>query len=209
MSNPPTFAPVFGEPWADMPPALRLHYANRPFCRDRITVEGKLTVRMGALMRLFAPLFGWLGMLTPHEGDNIPCTVHFISEPESNAFIFERWFDFPGKKPFCFRSRLVPKQDHEVVEYMRCGVGWRCTYQFEGGKVWLRHKGYLLSVFGRDIPLPRVGEILLGRGEAWEEATGERAFRMAMSMKGGVFGLAMAYGYMGEFTVVREDMDDA
>ncbi len=209
MSNPPTFAPVFGAPWAGMPPALKLHYANRPFCRDRITVEGTLTVRMGAMMRILAPLFGALGMLTPRDGDDIPCTVYFLSEPDTNAFVFERWFDFPGQKRFCFRSRLVPKRGHEVVEYMRCGVGWRCTYHFEAGKVWLRHKGYLLSLFGLDIPLPWLGEILLGRGYAWEEASGERSFRMAMGMKGGLFGAAMAYGYAGEFIVVREEMDDA
>ena len=123
MSTPPTFAPVFGDPWAAMPPALKLHYANRPFCRDRITVDGPLSVRMGAMMRVFAPVFGALVMLTPRDGEDIPCTVHFISEPSSNAFVFERWFAFPGHKPFCFRSRLVPKRGHEVVEYMRCRVG--------------------------------------------------------------------------------------
>jgi len=209
MSNPPTFAPVFGEQWADMPPALKLHYANRPFSRDRVTVEGRLTVRMGAMMRVLAPVFGLLGMLTPRDGEDIACTVHFISEPDTTAFVFERWFDFPGHTPFCFRSRLVPKAGHEVVEYMRCGVGWRCTYHFEGGKVWLRHKGYLLSVLGVDIPLPWIGEVMLGRGHAWEEASGERAFRMAMGTTGGLFGPAMSYGYTGEFAVVREEMDDA
>jgi len=205
----PTFALVFGDEWAAMPPALKLHYANRPFCRDRITVEGRLTVRMGAMMKVFAPLFGTLGMLTPRGGEDIPCTVYFLSEPDTNAFVFERWFDFPGQKPFCFRSRLVPKEGHEVVEYMRCGVGWCCTYGFEDGKVLLRHKGYLLSLFGLDIPLPGIGEFLLGRGHAWEEASGERSFRMEMGMKGGLFGAAMAYGYTGEFTFAREEMDDA
>lgn len=209
MSNPPTFAPVFGDQWAGMPPALKLHYANRPFSRDRVTVDGTLTVRMGTMTKILAPLFGMLGMLTPRDGDNIPCTVHFISEPGSNAFVFERWFAFPGRKPFCFRSRLVPKQGHEVVEYMRCGVGWRCTYSFEDGRVVLAHKGYLLNLFGLDLPLPWIGEVLLGRGHASEEASGERSFRMAMGMKDGLFGAAMAYGYTGEFTVTQEDMDDA
>ena len=161
------------------------------------------------MMRVFAPVFGALGMLTPRDGEDIPCTVHFISEPGSNAFVFERWFAFPGQKPFCFRSRLVPKRGHEVVEYMRCGVGWRCTYSFHDGKVWLEHRGYLLNLFGLDIPLPWLGELFLGKGHAWEEATGERSFRMAMGTSGGVFGAAMAYGYTGEFTVVREEMDDA
>jgi len=204
----PTFAPVFGDQWAAMPPALKLHYANRPFSRDRVTVEGVLTVRMGALMRALAPVFGVLGMLTPRDGKDIPCTVHFISEPDTNAFVFERWFDFPARRRFCFRSRLVPKQGHEVVEYMRCGVGWRCTYHFEDGRVQLRHKGYLLRLLGLDIPLPWLGEILLGRGHAWEEACGERSFRMAMGTSGGLFGAAMAYGYTGEFTVTRQEMDD-
>ncbi len=204
----PTFAPVFGGTWDGLPPALRLHYANRPFSRDRVTVKGILTIRMGPVMRVFAPVMGALGMLTPCEGTDIPCTVHFLSEPKSRAFIFERHFDFPGRKPYVFRSRLVQTNGHEVVEYMRCGIGWRCTYDYDGAHVRLRHAGYLWRLFGIDIPLWGV-DALAGRGSAHETATGEDTFSMRMALGGGLFGQAASYSYEGAFKVIEVTLDDA
>ncbi len=203
----PTFAPVFGPAWAAMPEALHLHYANRPFSRDRVTVTGTLTIRMGAMMRLIAPVFGALGMLTPHEGEDIACTVHFLSEPHSNAFVFERWFTFPGRKPFRFRSKLVPIRGNEVIEYMACGIGWRCTYGYEDDKVMLRHLGYVWRLFGMDIPLPGTA-LLMGRGEAFEEATGPDGFRMRMGVSGSLWGNSMAYSYAGNFTVTEVALEN-
>ncbi len=208
MSRLPTFAPVFGDAWADMPEAMKKHYANRPFCRDRITVEGRLTIRMGQLMRVLAPVMGLLGMLTPCDGEDIACTVHFLSEPDSNAFVFERWFAFPGRKPYRFRSRLVPKHGAEVIEYMACGIGWRCTYSYEGGQVRLRHLGYVWRLLGADIPLPRLTEALMGRGDAFEEADGDNGFRMRMGMAGSLFGAAMDYSYAGTFVFTEMQLDE-
>ena len=191
-----------------MPEAMKKHYANRPYCRDRVTVDGHLTIRMGKLMRALAPVMGILGMLTPRDGENIPCTVHFLSEPGSNAFIFERWFTFPGRKPYRFRSRLVPKEGAEVIEYMACGIGWRCTYSYEDGQVRLRHLGYVWRLFGTDIPLPRLTEVLMGRGDAFEEASGPDSFRMRMGMAGSLFGPAMDYAYAGAFAVTEMRLDE-
>ncbi|HWU48765.1 MAG TPA: DUF4166 domain-containing protein [Asticcacaulis sp.] len=205
--NAPIFAPVFGPPWADLPPAMQKHYANRPFTHDRVTVEGRLDIRMGWLMRLIAPLIGALGMLTPSDGEAIPCTVQFLSEPDSNAFIFERRFAFPGRKSYVFRSRLVPKGDARVVEYMACGVGWDCAYSFEDGEVRLRHLGYVWRLFGADLPIGWLATPVLGRGEAVERATGEDSFAMSMRLGGGLSGAAMAYGYAGSFTVTEMALD--
>ncbi|HTN39983.1 MAG TPA: DUF4166 domain-containing protein, partial [Asticcacaulis sp.] len=64
----PIFAEIFAEQWDRMPPALKAHYANRPFSNDRVTVTGTLTIRMGPLLRLFSPLLKACKMLTPWEG---------------------------------------------------------------------------------------------------------------------------------------------
>jgi hypothetical protein len=202
----PTFAEVFAEQWNALPPAMKLHYANRPFTRDRVTVEGRLTIRMGPLMKLMAPLMGALGMLTPRDGDNIACTVHFLSEPDNKVFVFERHFDFPGK-PHVFRSRLIPRGAHDVTEYMPCGIGWRCGYYFRDGKVMLEHKGYVWHILGIDLPLLGLGELFMGRGGAFEEATGDDSFRMRMGTYGSLFGTAMDYAYEGEFRVTEMTLD--
>jgi hypothetical protein len=199
----PIFAAVFGEQWSRLPPALLKHYANRPFCTDRVTVKGTLSIRMGPMMKAVAPLLAMFGMLTPRDGDNIPCIVHFISEPDSNAFVFERWFEFPGRKPYRFRSKLVPKGGHEVTEYMPCGVGWRCSYYYDKDKVILRHLGYVWRLFGVDIPLLGLGELLIGQGGAYEQAVGEVSFRMRMATYGSLFMEWMDYSYEGEFMITE------
>ena len=195
-----TFTAIFGDQWQALPPALKLHYVNRPYSRDRTTVQGKLTIRMSPLLRALSPVLEALGMLTPWEGTNVPCTVYFFSEPDSRAFIFQRHFAFPGRAPYVFRSRLVPVGGHAVIEYMACGLGWVCTYSFADDQVQLRHKGYVWHVFGMDIPLP-LATLLMGRGTAWERAISDTGFAMHMELSGGLLGAL--YSYAGEFAVTE------
>ncbi len=199
----PIFKDIFAEQWDALPPALKAHYANRPFSNDRVTVTGTLNIRMGPLLRFASPLLRALKMLTPRAGDNIPCTVEFHSEPTSKAFIFERRFDFPGRAPHVFRSKMVMQRPHEVIEYMAAGIGWRCGYVCESGRVLLQHKGYVWRVFSRNLPLSWLGQLMLGRGNAFEEATGAQSFRMCMTLSGGLFGRLTEYSYTGEFTVTE------
>jgi len=196
----PIFAEVFADQWDRLPTVMRLHYANRPFSEDRVTVEGALTIRIHPLMKPFAPLMAAMGMLTPWAGEDVPCSVQFLSQPDGNAFIFDRRFQFPGRKSYQFRSELIAKGAHDVVEYMRCGVGWRSAYSFEDGRVVLSHKGYVLRLFGVDIPLPGAG-LIIGRGEAFEVPAGETSFAMFMGLRHPLFG--RLYSYEGEFTVTE------
>lgn len=203
----PIFQDIFAEQWDILPPALKAHYANRPFSHDRVTVSGQLTIRMGLLLRLALPLLKALNMLTPWPGSDVPCTVTFRSEPDSRAFIFERRFHFPGRAPYVFRSKMIPQGPHEVIEYMAGGVGWRCGYGYENDRVSLQHRGYVWRIFGVDVPLSWLGECLLGRGDAFEKATGENRFRMRMTLSGGLFGRLTEYSYEGEFTLTDFQYD--
>jgi hypothetical protein len=199
MTN-PIFADVFADQWEMLPLALRTHYANRPNSHDCVTVEGRLDIRIHPLMKPFAPLMAALGLLTPWAGEQVPCTVQFLSQPDGRAFIFDRRFRFAGRNSYQFRSELVAKGPHLVTEYMRCGVGWRCGYHFTGGRVVLAHKGYVWRLFGIDIPLPGAG-LIVGHGEAWEEATGGDRFAMFMGLRHPLFG--RLYSYSGTFTVTE------
>lgn len=196
----PTFQAVFGTQWDALPPALKAHYAIRPFSNDRVTVEGTLDVEMHPVLRAFSGLIRWSGMLTPYEGKAVPVTVHFHSEPDSNAFVFERIFRFPGKETVTFRSRMISKAPHRVTEYMKTGIGWKATYYYEGDKVILRHAGYVWRLFGLDIPLPI--EILAGQGGAYEQATGEDSFLMRMELSSPFFDKPL-YAYGGTFRVTE------
>ncbi len=195
----PTFQPIFGAAWDALPPVMHSHYANRPYTQDVVTVEGVMEVAASPLMRLFAPLLQWTGLLVPYEGSNVPVKVRFRSEPESNAFCFDREFRFPGKKPCHFRSHMIPIGGNEVIEFMSLGIGWCAAYDFVGGKVTLTHRGYVLRALGLVIPVPL--HWFFGKGYAEEEATGEKRFRMAMEVRHPWFG--QVYRYSGDFEVME------
>lgn len=204
----PIFHDIFGDAaWTRLPVVLLAHYANRPYSNDRVTVEGVLTIRMSKLMAFFSPVLKLTGMLTPWAGENIPCTVHFRSQPKSNIFVFERWFHYPGRKPYVFRSELVPRGGHEVTEYFACGLGWRCTFYYDGDKVILRDRGFAWRLFGLHIPLPGFVNLLLGQGGAYETATGDNSFYMRMEVNHFLFD-GVQYGYDGTFTVTEVALQD-
>ncbi|MFT4089255.1 MAG: DUF4166 domain-containing protein [Asticcacaulis sp.] len=202
----PTFAVVFAEQWAQLPPALKAHYANRPFSKDRVVVEGVMEVEMAGWLKHLSPLIRWSRMLTPYEGKNVPATVQFDSEPDSNAFVFHRQFRFEQGE-VVFHSRMIPTGAHEVIEYMNFGIGWRAGYAFDGQRVQMTHRGYVWKLMGRTFSLPRFIEPLIGRGMAWEEAVSEDEFIMRMELRSRWLGLLYAYG--GRFRIAEVTLKDA
>lgn len=199
----PIFAAVFAEQWDSLPPALRLHYANRPFSNDVVTHEGHLTITMSPFMRNFRWLLRLAGVLIPIEGDHIPCTVYSRSDPKSNAYILDRWVYPPGGKPYNFRSELVPTgEPHRVIEYFRFGGGWRASYSFEDGQVHLRHLGYNWRLFGHNIPLPGWLRIFAGTGHAVEQVLSDDSYTMRTALSHGLH-KGPLIGYAGDFRVTE------
>jgi len=199
----PIFARIFGASWASLPPALRKHYANRPFTRDVVVVDGRMSVETSWLIWLLGPLLRLSGALVPTAGDDIPVTVTFRSEPGSDAFCLDRAFRFAGRPPYQFRSRMVPAEGNAVIEWMPVGIGWHAGYAFENDQVRLDHRGYVARVFGAHVPLPL--HWVLGRGEACEQALDDDTFRMAMSLQHPLFG--KVYGYSGTFRIREVRLD--
>ena len=199
----PIFRNIFGADWDRLSPVFRQHYANRPFSRDEVVVEGMMDVELSWLARLLSPLLRLSGALVPIAGRNIPVTVTFRSEPGKGAFILDREFRFPGRKPYHFRSAMLPAGGSEVIEWMPIGLGWRAAFSSADGQVRLDHRGYALRCFGRAIPIPL--EWLFGRGEAWERAIDDTRFAMAMTIRHPLFG--MLYGYSGTFRIRETRLD--
>lgn len=195
--NQPIFQPIFDDKWDSLPPALKKHYANRGYSDDVVKLDGVMHIKMSKLTRLMKPLFRLLGALVPYEGENISTTVYSKSEPDSNNYILERHFNFEDKKPYVFRSSLNPIEGDEVVEIMKFGVGWRCKFDFVDGKVLLLHRGFVVRMFGKLLPLPLA--LLMGKGYAEEEATGEDSFKMLMTITHPWFGTT--FDYRGEFKI--------
>ncbi len=199
----PIFQSIFGQQWPLLPSVMHKHYANRPYCNDVVTVEGIMKVELSLFARLLSPLLRIAGALVPCAGENIPVTVHFRSEPDSNIYVFDRIFCFPGKAPYHFRSRMQPVGGSEIVEFMRIGIGWQVRYGYDGQKVVMAHRGYVMKLFGKLIRLPL--ELLLGRGYAEEEALSDKSFRMYMDIRHPLFG--KIYSYSGEFALTEMVLD--
>lgn len=194
----PIFQPIFADNWQQLPPVLKKHYANRPYSADIVPLEGSMDIEFSKLTRALAPLFRLFGALSPYEGKNIPTTVYSKSETGTSNYILERHFNFPGRKTYIFRSKLIPLGEDRVIEAMKFGIGWYCQFKYENNRVWLIHKGFRWRVFGLLVPLPL--NLFLGRAEAWEEAIDDDNFRMYMAMRHPWFG---NYIYKGQFKLVQ------
>jgi hypothetical protein len=199
----PIFQPIFDQQWESMPEALHKRYANRPYSSDLVIVEGQLDVVMSWWAKLLSPLLHVTGTLVPWGGVRIPVTVHFRSETDSKHVCLDRYFHFPNRTPRRFFSRLSQIRGGDVVEWLKFGVGWRSRCTFDGTKVVLEHRGYVLRLMGSIVPLPL--ELLLGIGHAEEEAFSNDSFRMSMTITHRLFG--KVYGYKGQFSVKAMALD--
>jgi hypothetical protein len=164
-----------------------------------VTVDGIMKVEVSLFANLISPFMRLTGALAPYTADNVPVTVHFDSECDSNAFCFNRIFYYPNQQPYHFRSRMIPTGGNEVIEYMPAGIGWHAAYSFDGQKILMKHLGYKIKAFGRIFSLPL--EFVLGRGYAEEEALSDDSFRMYMDIRHPLFG--KVYAYSGEFKITE------
>lgn len=190
------FKDVFGNDWNRLPKVMQLHYANRAFSADRVTVEGVMDVELSFVAKVLAPLMSIFGILTPYGGKGVPVTVHFDSSPNDNTFGFNRKFKFPNNE-FIFKSKMVPQSGNEIIEFMKCGIGWHCEYLYDGRKVILKHKGYKLKLFGKLIPLPV--SLIIGKGYAEEVAIDDETYKMYMDIQHPILG--KIYSYQGVFKI--------
>jgi|AntRauTorcE11897_2_1112592.scaffolds.fasta_scaffold00112_9 hypothetical protein len=192
----PIFKNIFAEDWDILPPVIKKHYANRPYSSDIVIIKGTLDVMCKGPVKWLSPLLWMMRGIPPHNEQNVPVTVTFRSEPESKAFVFDRDFDFKTRKPYHFKSHMLQVEGNEVVEIMPFGIGWRMNYLWQDNKVILKHKGYVLHLFGHFMPLPLT--VLIGKGYAEERAVDDNTFEMSMQIMHPVWG--KIYGYKGRFS---------
>lgn len=190
----PIFASVLSRQFVQLPQALKDRYAVRPYCLDEVVIKGMLDIRVASLVGLMSRVFG---VLVPYSGQDVPVTVRFSSGVDSCALNFEREFLYPKGKTVRFNSRLEWRNGNELVERMRLGLGWRFTCEWDGEKIRLKHKGYVLRILNHDIPVP--AEFLLGSGYGEEEAIARDEFRMLACTSHPWFG--RTFSYEGRFQI--------
>lgn len=199
LSPSPIFKATFGPHWKHLSPILQQRYANRSYSQDQVIVKGMLDVHMSRWIKCLSPLLRVCGALLPYDGKDIPVTVSFHSDPNGQALGFNRTFYFPHKKPYQFRSKMVPIQGDEVIEWMKFGLGWLMRLHYDGEKIRLDHKGYIWRIFKKNIPLPL--RYILGDAYATETAVSDHEFKMYFEIIHPLFG--KVFGYHGTFKILK------
>ena len=196
LKSQPIFKSIFGDDWDALPAVFKEHYALCPYTDDQITVKGVLDTYCAGPIKWFSPLFWMMKGIPPHTEKNVETTVHFKSDKNTKAFHFNRVFHFKTRAPYNFHSRMIQLRDNIVVEVMHYGLGWKMSYHWDGDKVTLRHKGYVLNAFGHFIPLPTTW--FLGQGYAEEIAIDGNSFAMITHITHPIWG--KIYEYKGQFS---------
>ncbi len=199
--NTPIFQSIFGDDWHRMPPVMHMHYANRPYGCDMSVARGTMSIKAAPLLRLMAPILKLVGGVPTYNQTDIPVEVRFESSPHHARLTFNRLFHFKGRKPYRFRSTMMPEGANNMTERMKFGLGWQVKFVWQDGKVQLLHRGYALCLFSWTIPLPL--DWLLGAVTAEEEATGETTFNMISEIHHPWWG--KIYEYRGSFEMTSHD----
>jgi hypothetical protein len=201
----PIFQSVFGAHWDGLPAVMKKHYANRPYCNDKVIVEGVLDVHYRGPLLLLQPVFLLLSTVPIVNESNVATTVHFDSSPNSKTFGFDRQFHFRAHRPYRFRTRMLQIRGNEMIEIMRFGLCWRFQYRWENDAVMLSHRGYALKLGGYLLPLPL--HWITGRGDAIERAVDDDHFDMEVTLVHPWFG--EIYRYCGRFKVILQRTEQA
>ncbi len=196
----PIFKSIFGSSWDKLPCVMKKHYANRPYSIDIVTVEGILDIKFNWFGRLCTPLFKLFGTLIPYQGRGIKTIVHYKSSQYDNTLLFDRISYLPNKKPFYFRSKMVPIKDKKIIEFMGLGLGWCMNYEYEDNLVKLKHLGYVVRVLGINIPVPL--SFFIGKGYAQEKAISDNSFDMFVTITHPLWG--KIYEYKGKFNIIEK-----
>lgn len=197
------FQNIFGQSWRQLPEVFQKHYANRAYSNDIIKADGWLEIEISPILAIFAPLLSIFGTLLPRPG-RVDCQVDFTSNPKDKHFRFIRKVVYENQQSANFNSRLEHLKSNEVIEFTKSGIGWHCTFDFDGAQVNLRHKSYCMRIFGIIVPIPL--ELFFGVGIAHETPIDEDNFAMYMEMRHPIFG--KIYGYSGEFQIVSMVQND-
>jgi hypothetical protein len=195
----PAFKSIFGSAWDALPPVFKKRYMNRSYSNDISTVEGTMDIHFSKFMAFFMPIFRLFHVLVPYAGNNIPVKVDFRSEMDSDGIWLYRKFYFPNKQPYEFNSRMQIIKNNEVVERMAFGFGWRTHYFYDGKKLIMQHKAYVIKIFGVYIPMPF--EMIIGKGYAEETVIDDNTYKVDMIISHPWFGTM--YRYEGNFHFTR------
>lgn len=111
---------ALGEDWDRLAPLVRRHFGiDEGTGETELVLKGTMEVIHGGPGRLVFPLLGAFGVLVPHQGREVPCTVRH--RMQRGALLWEREFQFPGKAAHRFSSSMTAEGYGCCVERVAFG----------------------------------------------------------------------------------------
>ena len=122
MQKKPIFQSIFGESWHNLPSVMHKHYANRPFTKDQVIIEGEMDVKFKGIFKIISLILKLTSILAPIQGQNIPVRVIFKSDENDNSFHLLRHFNYLSEKAYWFNSKIVEQEDGSTIEWLNLGL---------------------------------------------------------------------------------------
>ncbi|MCP4042731.1 MAG: DUF4166 domain-containing protein [Gammaproteobacteria bacterium] len=192
------YAPIrqaLGKQWSALGSVIRRHYDLPPNTDTHLVVNGAMEVFHSPFGKILITAARLFDALVPYKGRNIPVTVQNWSQPDSTAMFWRRTFRFPEKTPIVFYSRMEYVGDHDIVEYVKYGLGIRMTLSAEGGTLRYDSCGYHWDLGPLKMHLPEW--LLLGSATIREIPVSEKTFKVEFETNHPLWG--RTFGYSGQF----------
>ena len=199
---------ALGDDWHRLAPVLRRHYGLA--AGESVTATGSMSrVYHAAILHPALIVGGWIGLLFPEQGENVPTTlVNTCGEDaDGQAYVdWQRTLRFTSadgsERVRQFNSRMTPwsrGDERLVVETvaLRQAVAIRLSVDDTGALVY-NSTGFYTKLGSVMLPVPAPARIYTAE---WAHPTQADMFCMKFTMTLPVFGIVL--GYEGEFQLTE------
>lgn len=188
---------ALGAAWNDLHPVIRRQHSIAPGTEAEVVMTGTLreVFHSGVANLFVVPGRLLFGALVQYRGTDVPTTVRNWTTLSDPDVFWHRRFEFPGKKPVVFASRMAYLGGDEVIEYVRFGLGMRMRLSVDNGCLIYNSTGYQWDIGRISLRFPTW--LILGRGWICQSGISETQFEMNFQMRHPLFG--KTFSYSGRF----------
>jgi hypothetical protein len=184
---------ALGADWDKLPPVIQRHYrtsSNRATC-----VKGNMEIGYPSYLLPLISLIHLCGGLVLKRGNRIETIVEKTSCEKNNTLFWSRTLKYPDNKKNYFFSKMIYLQDHELIEYVRFGLGLRLKVSVENSQLVYRSNGHIWQCGKLRLTFP--DWLVLGNATIIENPITNQQFKLDFSISHPLLGLT--YWYRGIF----------
>ena len=151
------FRDELGTGWDSLADNFRKRFDHDPAPGKPISYCGVMSrVECSLVGKVLAWFVQLTGALMPLEGSDVPVNIAVWTEPGSKAVFKRREYQFPGRQPFRFQSRMLRDPNGRLVEHVGGGFGMYILVREVDRNLHFEDDGYFVEYFGFRIPIPSI-----------------------------------------------------